>query len=305
MRDHFGNVIKEIIMIFKGSGVAICTPFTDDAINFDTFGKLIDFQLENGTDALVVCGTTGEPSTMTGDEKCSVIDYAVKKAANRVPVIAGVGGNNTADVVASAKSAQECGADGLLAVTPYYNKCTRKGLMGHFRAVADAVDIPLILYNVPSRTGVNMNASTFCELASHKNIAAVKEASSNISQIGEYARVSKGKADIYCGNDDHIVPVLSLGGIGVISVAANIIPKYIHDMVHKFLEGDIEEARDMQLDLMPLADALFCEVNPIPVKTALRLIGFEMGPLRLPLCEMESDTLERLIVELKKFELID
>ncbi|MDL2237710.1 4-hydroxy-tetrahydrodipicolinate synthase [Christensenellaceae bacterium OttesenSCG-928-K19] len=292
------------MMLFKGSGVAISTPFTEDAINFDTFGKLIDFHLENGTDALIVCGTTGEPSTMCYDEKCSLIDFAVKRVQNRIPVIAGVGGNNTADVIKCAQNAKDSGANAVLAVTPYYNKCTRRGLIEHFLKLANTVDLPIMIYNVPSRTGVNLTADVFDELSEHKNIDSIKEACANISQIAEVARLTRNKATLYSGNDDHVVPVLSLGGMGVVSVLANIMPRYMHDMVMAYLEGDTQKACDMQLAVNPLANALFCEVNPIPVKTALRLMGFEMGPFRLPLTEMEEKNYDLLVQQLKDFKLI-
>ncbi len=291
-------------MIFKGSGVAICTPFNSSGVNYDTFERLIQLHLDEGTDALVVCGTTGEPSTMTTKEKCGTIKFAVQQVNGKIPVIAGVGGNNTADVLESAKRAQDCGADAILAVTPYYNKCSKSGLRKHFLALADTTDLPIVIYNVPSRTAVNMDAQTFCELAEHKNIAAVKEASADISQIADYARLCRGKADLYSGNDDHIVPLLSLGGIGVISVLANIMPRYTHDMVMAFLEGDVAKARDMQLEVNPLVSALFCEVNPIPVKTALGLMGYDMGEFRLPLCEMEPQNVEKLKTEMDKLGLL-
>lgn len=291
-------------MIFKGSGVALSTPFTEDGINFDTFEKLIEFQIEGQTDLLLVCGTTGEPSTMNGDEKRAAIEFAVKTVNGRIPVCAGVGGNNTADVVNCARHAQSSGADSLLVVTPYYNKCTPKGIKEHFFAVADAVDLPIIVYNVPARTGVNIPPAIFGALSEHKNIAGIKEASGNISHIAEVALETRGKADLYSGNDDHIVPVLSLGGVGVISVLANIMPKYTHDMVMAFLNGDTKTACDMQLNVNKLYRALFSEVSPIPVKTALRLMGFDMGALRLPLTEMEDAMRENLIAQMKEFDLI-
>ncbi|MEG1656989.1 MAG: 4-hydroxy-tetrahydrodipicolinate synthase [Christensenellaceae bacterium] len=292
-------------MIFKGSGVAICTPFTQNGINFDTFEKLIEFQIANDTDAIIVCGTTGEPSTMTDDEQASLIQFAVKTVDKRIPVIAGIGGNNTAHVIHCAKVAQDLGADGLLGVTPYYNKCTNAGLIAHFNAVADATDLPIILYNVPARTSVNICPSVFAELCQHKNIAAIKEASGNISQIAEMARVCRGYADVYSGNDDHVVPVLSLGGVGVISVVANLMPKYMHNMVTEYQNGNTAKACEMQLEINTLGAALFAEVNPIPVKTALRLMNFDMGPFRLPLTEIAHNHLDSLIIELKKFGLYE
>lgn len=292
-------------MIFKGSGVALCTPFTDNGINYDTLEQLIEFQIKNKTDAIIICGTTGEPATMTDAEQKSVIEFTISKVNGRIPVIAGIGGNNTVKVIANAYSAKDLGADGVLAVTPYYNKCTPMGLFNHFTAIADSVDIPIIVYNVPSRTGVNLTPDVFAKLAEHENIVAIKEASANISQISEYARVSDGKADIYSGNDDHVIPILSLGGAGVISVAANIMPLYMHEMVHLYLNGQVDEARKMQLKALPLINTLFSEVNPIPVKTALRLLGYNMGELRAPLCEMEQKHLEKLVTEMKNFNLTE
>lgn len=292
-------------MIFKGSGVAMSTPFTDTGINYNTFEKMIEFQIENNTDALIVCGTTGEPSTMTKDEQNELIHFAVQKSNGRVPIVAGVGGNNTADVIACAKHAQDAGADALLAVTPYYNKCTNKGLVAHFEAVAESTSLPVILYNVPSRTGVNLCSAVFDKLCEHPNIAAIKEASGNICQITEMARVAQNRAALYSGNDDHVVPLLSVGGIGVISVVGNIMPKYMHDMVMAYLNGDTKKAAQMQLEIYPLALSMFLEVNPIPVKTALGLMGFDMGNLRLPLTEMEDENVEKMKAEMRRFHLID
>lgn len=292
-------------MIFKGSGVALCTPFTDTGINFNTLEKLIEFQIANGTDAIIICGTTGEPATMTDDEQKSIIEFTVTKVNNKIPVIAGIGGNNTNKAASNAKIAQDLGVNAVLAVTPYYNKSTPTGLYNHFITIADSIELPIIVYNVPSRTGVNLTPDIFSKLIEHKNISAIKEASANISQISEYARISEGKADIYSGNDDQVIPVLSLGGIGVISVAANILPQYMHDMVDLYLNGATDEARKMQLKALPLINALFSEVNPIPVKTALRLLGYDMGELRAPLCEMETEHLEKMITELKNFNLME
>lgn len=290
--------------IFKGSAVALSTPFTDSGVNFSELERLIEFQISNGTDALLICGTTGEPSTMTMEEQHDVIKFSVEKTAGRIPVIAGVGGNNTAHVVASAKMAQDLGADALLAVTPYYNKCSNAGLVAHFNAVADSTELPIILYNVPGRTGVNICPAVYQELCCHDRIAGIKEASGNISQIVEVARVTNGKASLYSGNDDHVVPLLSLGGMGVISVVANIMPKYMHNMVMRYLEGDVAAACEMQLALNPLANAMFMEVNPIPVKTAMRLMGFEMGPLRLPLTEMSQANADALRACMQKYGLL-
>ena len=290
--------------IFEGSAVALVTPFTKDGINFSALKRLLDFQLGNGTDALVICGTTGEPATMTLEEKHSVMKYAVDYVAGRKPVILGTGGNNTSSVIAESKYAQSLGADALLIVTPYYNKCSQDGLVKHFFAVADAVDLPIIIYNVPSRTGVNITPATLARLAEHPNIQAIKEASGNISQIAEMARLVKGKMDLYSGNDDQIVPILSLGGKGVISVLANVAPQAAHDICASYLAGDVKTACDLQLHYNPLNSALFSDVNPIPVKTALNLMGFEAGPLRLPLSDMSVQGEEALRKVLQSYDLI-
>ncbi len=290
--------------IFEGSAVALVTPFTKDGINFSALKRLLDFQLGNGTDALVICGTTGEPATMTLEEKHSVMKYAVDYVAGRKPVILGTGGNNTASVIAESKYAQSLGADALLIVTPYYNKCSQDGLVKHFFAVADAVELPIIIYNVPGRTGVNITPATLARLAEHPNIQAIKEASGNISQIAEMARLVKGKMDLYSGNDDQIVPILSLGGKGVISVLANVAPQAAHDICASYLAGDVKTACDLQLHYNPLNSALFSDVNPIPVKTALNLMGFEAGPLRLPLSDMSAQGEEALRKVLQSYDLI-
>lgn len=290
--------------IFEGSAVALVTPFTEDGINFSALKRLLDFQLGNGTDALVICGTTGEPATMTVEEKHSVMKYAIDYVAGRRPVILGTGGNNTSAVIAESKYAQSLGADALLIVTPYYNKCSQDGLVKHFFAVADAVDLPIIVYNVPGRTGVNVAPATLARLAEHPNIQAIKEASGNISQIAEMARLIKGKMDLYSGNDDQIVPILSLGGKGVISVLANVAPKAAHDICASYLSGDVKTACDLQLHYNPLNAALFSDVNPIPVKTALNLMGFEAGPLRLPLSDMSAQGKDALRSVLQSYDLI-
>lgn len=290
--------------IFEGSAVALVTPFTEDGINFSALKRLLDFQLGNGTDALVICGTTGEPATMTVEEKHSVMKYAIDYVAGRRPVILGTGGNNTSAVIAESKYAQSLGADALLIVTPYYNKCSQDGLVKHFFAVADAVELPIIVYNVPGRTGVNVAPATLARLAEHPNIQAIKEASGNISQIAEMARLIKGKMDLYSGNDDQIVPILSLGGKGVISVLANVAPKAAHDICASYLSGDVKTACDLQLHYNPLNAALFSDVNPIPVKTALNLMGFEAGPLRLPLSEMSAQGKDALRSVLQSYDLI-
>lgn len=291
--------------IFTGAGVALCTPFTQDGVNFDAFGKLIDFQIENGTDALIVNGTTGEPSTMSEEEKHAALSFALERTAGRIPVIAGTGGNDTKKVISASIEAQKMGADALLIVTPYYNKATQQGLIAHYTAVADAVDIPIIVYNVPGRTGLNMLPETLAALAEHPNIAGMKEASGNLAQVSEMARLCGDKCDLYSGEDGLVVPLLSVGGKGVISVVSNIAPRIMHDMVEKFLSGDIAGARELQFKVNPLAAALFCEVNPIPAKTALRLIGIDAGPLRLPLTEMSDANLARLKREMQAFGLID
>ena len=282
--------------LFRGSGVALVTPFTEEKdVNYEELGRLIEYQIEGKTDAIIVCGTTGEPVTMTEEERLSVISYTIEKVRNRVPVIAGSGGNCTENVIVFSKKAEALGADGLLVVTPYYNKATQNGLYEHYKAVASAVQLPIILYNVPSRTGVNILPDTAARLGKEiDNIVALKEASGNISQVAEVIRKADGALDIYSGNDDQIVPILSLGGIGVISVLANVVPKETHDMVQAYLDGDVRKAAQLQLKYMELIQALFCEVNPIPVKKALELMGFQTKYLRMPLTEMEEKNLERL-----------
>ena len=283
---------------FTGSGVAIITPFNGDTTNYDELGRLIEMHISNGTDAIIICGTTGEASTMPDSEHLAAIEYTVKKAAGRIPVIAGTGSNETAHAVALSKKAEELGADGLLQVTPYYNKASSKGLIAHFTAIAEAVSIPIILYNVPSRTGVNISIPVLKELAKIPNIVAIKEASGNISYTAKVA-AEVPELYIYSGNDDMIVPVLSLGGKGVISVLANVMPQETHDMCQAFFDGNAEKAKDMQLKYLDLINALFVEVNPIPVKTALNLMGYNAGNLRLPLIEMEEKNLEVLKTSMK------
>lgn len=280
--------------IFTGSGVAIVTPFSESGVNLDVFGRLIDFQIEQGTDAIIVCGTTGEPSTMTTQEKETLIGFAVEHVNGRVPVVAGTGGNNTAAVIQASKRAQVLGADALLIVTPYYNKCTQAGAVAHYTAVADAVDLPIIVYNVPSRTGLNILPETLLKMSEHPNIAAMKEASANITQITEMFRLCADNMDFYSGNDDHIFPLLALGGKGVISVVANVAPRDTHELVATFMKGDIAASRALQFKLNPLVQALFTEVNPIPVKAALNLMGFAMGDPRMPLTPISQGNLEKL-----------
>ena len=292
--------------IFKGAGVAIVTPFTqDDKVNFEELGKMIDFQIAGGTDAIIICGTTGEYSTLTHEEHDECIKFAVEHTAGRVPVIAGTGSNSTAEAIRLSTHAQNNGADALLLVTPYYNKATQKGLIQHYTAIANSVDLPIILYNVPSRTGVNILPQTAVTLAKNvKNIVAVKEASGNISQVAELAALADGCIDIYSGNDDQVVPLLSLGGVGVISVLSNVMPKLTHDMVMSYLNGDVKLSRQLQLSVMNLNKALFCEVNPIPVKEALNMMGWNAGAVRSPLCEMEPQHKELLRKELAAMKLI-
>ncbi len=285
--------------LFKGSGVALVTPFKNGLVNYEKIQELIEWHIENKTDAIIICGTTGEASTMTKDEKKEAIRFTIEKVNGRIPVIAGTGGNNTADVIEMSKYAQEVGADGLLIVTPYYNKTTQKGLIAHYTAVADEVNIPIIVYNVPGRTGLNILPKTVAELSKHPNIVGLKEACGDISQIADVARLCPQDFAIYSGNDDQVVPILSLGGLGVISVIANIMPKETHDMVYRYLEGDIGESRKIQLNMNGLVHSLFIETSPIPVKTAMRLLGMDSGEVRLPLVEMESKNKDILISEMK------
>ena len=289
--------------IFKGAGVAIVTPFTqDDKVNFEELGKMIDFQIAGGTDAIIICGTTGESSTLTHEEHDACIKFAVEHTAGRVPVIAGTGSNSTAEAIRLSTHAQSNGADALLLVTPYYNKCTQDGLIAHYTAVAKEAKAPIILYSVASRTGVNIAPETVAALHKNiENIVAVKEASGNISQISKIMQLTDGKIDLYSGNDDQIVPLLSVGGKGVISVLANVAPQYTHDICAKFFEGDVKGSCKMQLDAIPLIEKLFCEVNPIPVKKALNLMGWQAGPLRMPLTEMTEAHTAQLAKELEAF----
>ena len=291
---------------FTGSGVAIITPFDGDKTNFDELGRIIDDQIAAGTDAIIICGTTGEASTMPDSEHLDVIKYAVKTAGGRVPVIAGTGSNDTAHAVMLSKKAEELGADGLLQVTPYYNKTSQRGLAAHFKAVAEAVSIPIILYNVPSRTGINISIPTLKELAEVENIVGIKEASGNLSYTVQVA-AEVPELYIYSGNDDIIVPVLSIGGKGVISVLANVCPKETHEMCDAYLRGDTERARELQLKDTDLIGALFSDVNPIPVKTAMNLIGYNAGNLRMPLCNMSEEGLKTLKAALQNvgFEIKD
>lgn len=286
--------------VFKGAGVAIVTPFTkNNEVDYDKLGELIEFQIAEGTDSIIVCGTTGEASTLTHEEHLECIRYTVDKVAKRVPVIAGTGSNCTETAIYLSKEAEKYGADALLLVTPYYNKASQKGLIAHFTAVANSVKLPIILYNVPGRTGCNILPKTVAAMFHDvENIVGIKEASGNIAQVAEIMQLTDSKIDLYSGNDDMVVPVLSLGGVGVISVLSNILPRQTHDMVMKFLEGDVAESCKLQLQLLPLINALFCEVNPIPVKKAVSLMGLCAGTLRMPLTEMEPANVERLVKEM-------
>lgn len=286
-------------MLFKGSAVALVTPFTkDNKVNFDKLAELIEYHIENKTDAIVSCGTTGEATTMSDEEVLSVLEFTVKKVNGRIPVIAGTGSNNTMHSVELSQKAEALGVDGLLIITPYYNKANKSGLKKHFVTIAESVNIPIILYNVPGRTCMNISPALIAELAQVPNIVAVKEASGDLGQVAEIASLVPEDFAIYSGNDDSIVPLLSLGGHGVISVLANVCPRETHDLVEKYLEGDVEGSRKIQLDLDALIAALFIEVNPIPVKTAMNLLGFEVGDLRLPLDNMYPANLEVLKKEL-------
>lgn len=282
--------------VFKGAGVAIVTPMYDnEEVNYDKLGELLEEQIARGTDAIIICGTTGEASTLTHEEHLAVIKYAVEKVNHRVPVIAGTGSNATDTAIYLSTEAEKYGADALLLVTPYYNKATQKGLKLHFSKIAESVKLPIILYNVPSRTGCNLQPETIVWLVEHvENIVGVKEASGNISQVAKLMSLAKGNVELYSGNDDQIVPIMALGGSGVISVLSNVAPELAHDIATTYLEGDVKRSCKLQLQAIELIDALFCEVNPIPVKTALNLMGKEVGPLRAPLCTMEAANEEKL-----------
>jgi 4-hydroxy-tetrahydrodipicolinate synthase len=279
-------------LIFEGAATALVTPFTEDGLNFDAMGKLIDHQIANQIDALVICGTTGETSTMTVEEDLEIIRYSIQKINRRVPAIAGAGSNETKKAIQISRMCEEAGADALLHVTPYYNKTTQEGLYHHFRMIAESVSLPIIVYNVPGRTGLNIDPPTAKRLSEIDNIVAVKEC--NLSQVGEVARLCGDRLTIYSGDDDKVLPMLAYGGKGVISVLSNIAPRDTHEMAASFLRGDIAKCRQMQLNFMPLINALFCEVNPIPVKTALNLMGFDAGPLRMPLYPMSDKNLTLL-----------
>ena len=290
-------------IIFKGCGTAIATPFTDDGVNLEEFSRLIENQIKEGVDSIIVCGTTGESATLTEEEKMQTIKCAVKTANGRIPIIAGTGSNNTKNVIKMNKKMEEIGVDGLLIVTPYYNKTTQEGLIKHYEEIVKNTELPIILYNVPSRTGVNIKPETALELSKMSNIVAIKEASGDLSQIAKLASLCRDNLNIYSGNDDQIVPILSIGGIGVISVLSNIEPKYTHEMCINYFNGNIEKAKNMQIDAIPLINALFSEVNPIPVKEALNIKGYNFGEPRLPLIkisEKNREILKKAMEELKK-----
>lgn len=292
--------------VFTGAGVAIVTPFKENReVNYEKFAELIEFQIEGGSDAIIVCGTTGESSTLTHEEHLDVIKYCVEKVAGRVPVVAGTGSNCTETAIYLSKEAEKYGVDGLLLVSPYYNKATQKGLYQHYKAIADFVKVPCILYNVPSRTGCNIAPETVVKLCKEvENIVGVKEASGNISQIVKLMSMADGQVDLYSGNDDQILPLLALGGKGVISVLSNVAPKETHDICAKFFEGDIEGSAAEQYRAIPLCNALFCEVNPIPVKMALNLMGKEVGSLRPPLTDMEEENAAKLEKAMKEYGIL-
>lgn len=292
--------------VFTGAGVAIVTPFNEsNEVNYEKFAELLEFQIQNGTDAVIVCGTTGEASTLTHEEHLDLIRFCIEKVAGRVPVVAGTGSNCTETAKYLSQEAEKNGADALLVVTPYYNKATQKGLYSHFKAVADSVKIPVILYNVPGRTGCNILPETAVRLCREvENIVGIKEASGNISQVAKLMSLAEGAVDLYSGNDDQIVPLLSLGGKGVISVLSNVAPRETHEICEKFFAGDVKGSCELQLKAMELCDALFCEVNPIPVKKALNLMGMETGALRMPLSEMEEANVSKLEKAMKNFGIL-
>ena len=293
--------------IFKGAGVAIVTPMNANGeVNYEQFGKLIDFQIENGTDSIIVCGTTGEASTLTHEEHLECIRFCVEKVVGRVPVVAGTGSNCTETAVYLSQEAEKYGVDGLLLVSPYYNKATQNGLYAHFKTIADSVKVPIILYNVPGRTGCNIAPETVVRLCKDvENIVGVKEASGNISQVAYLASIADGCVDIYSGNDDQIVPLLSLGGVGVISVLSNVAPKQTHEICQKYFDGDVQGSCKMQLEAIELCNALFCEVNPIPVKKGVELMGLCNGYLRMPLTEMEEKNVERLKKAMQNYGILN
>ena len=289
--------------IFTGAGVAIITPMTETgAVNYPKLEEILEYQIANGTDAIIICGTTGESSTLSHEEHLEAIRFTAEKVAGRIPVIAGTGSNCTETAIYLSQEAEKYGVDGVLLVTPYYNKATQKGLIAHFTKIANSIKIPAILYNIQSRTGVNIAPETMAYLAKNvENIVGVKEASGNISQIAKIAELCGESFDIYSGNDDQVVPLLSLGGKGVISVLSNIAPRETHDIVAKFMDGDVKGSRELQLRALPLIEKLFCEVNPIPVKAAMNMLGWEVGPLRMPLSEMEEEHQKELNAAMDAF----
>lgn len=290
--------------IFKGSGVAIITPFTDDGVNYKKLEELLEWHITEGTDAIIICGTTGEATTMSEEEKKKTIKFTVDVIKNRIPVIAGTGSNDTVKSINMSKYAESVGVDGLLIITPYYNKTNSEGLIRHFEAINNAVNTPIIAYNVPSRTGLNITPEQLLKLSAFNNIVAIKEASGNISQIAKMKSLCGDKIDIYSGNDDQIIPIMSLGGLGVISVAANIVPNVIHNLTSEFLHGNYDKALKLQLDYLELCNTLFIETNPIPIKTALNILSKDVGNLRLPLYKMDDKNEEKLVNTLKKYNLI-
>lgn len=290
--------------LFIGCGTALVTPFTEDDINFNELKRLLEFQIEQGVDSIIICGTTGESSTMSIQEKEKVIQFTVQIVNKRIPVIAGTGGNNTKEVINFSKYAETSGVDGLLLVTPYYNKTTQTGLIAHYTEIANNVNLPIILYNVPSRTGVNIEPETCLALSKIPNIVGIKEASGNISQVAKISHLCGDDLYIYSGNDDQTLPILSLGGIGVISVLSNIVPKFVHNMVFDYLSGNFTLAKDSQIKAIPLINCLFREVNPIPIKSALNMMGYNVGTPRLPLVSISESLQKSLEREMKKFKII-
>lgn len=294
------------VAIFKGAGVAVITPMKENLeVNYEKLDEILEEQIAGSTDAIIICGTTGESATLTEEEHMDVIRFTIGRVNHRIPVIAGTGSNSTATAVQFSKEAAEAGAEGLLLVTPYYNKATQNGLIAHYTKIANEAKLPAILYNVPSRTGCAIEPATAAHLVKNvEYIVGIKEASGNIGNVAKIMHLCDGKIDLYSGNDDQIIPLLSLGGIGVISVLSNVAPKYVHDMIYKFFDGDIQGSCKMQLDALPLCDALFCEVNPIPVKAAMNLMGKECGPLRGPLTEIEPEHKEQLKKAMKEFGIL-
>lgn len=291
--------------VFKGSGVALVTPMhSDGSVNFEVLGEILEFQIKNKTDAIIICGTTGESATMSDEERAAVIDFAVKKVAGRVPVIAGTGSNSTEHALAMSKKAQELGADAILVVTPYYNKTSQRGLIRHYSYIADNVDLPMILYNVPSRTGISIRPETYAELAKHPNIVATKEANGNLSAITKTIALCGDDLGVYSGNDDQTIPILSVGGLGVISVFANVCPYESYEISEKFFAGDINAARELFLRSNELMEALFCDVNPIPVKEAMNQLGFSCGSCRLPLVPLSAENKDKLVTAMRKFGVV-